>query len=273
MFATLTQNAAERCMSSARMGLYKNFFGAGTDRECMGAMMWQQAASAALWPLLSLVEVVFRNRTHYGLSMLHGGVSTRAWYGGGSNDMRLKVRLQRKIDDLLNLKDASGLTLVNSVDDFISETTFGLWIEALYELHADRRFRFTKMAFPGYSVLADKSAWTAPARSWVPLINRLERHKAYRDIVAHHGPLWKVPFEPMAGATAILPASPGALIQALRKEATALRTTVEEMEPALVDFWDGPPSTSFLQLTTIATLEGYLGRRPIPLAPPASAAP
>lgn len=176
--------------------------------------------------------------------------------------MRLKIRVQRKIDDILNLKDEGGASLVNSIDDFISETTFGIWVEVLYELHADRRYRFCKMAFPGYPILQDKAAWTAPQRTWQPLIRRLERHKAFRDRVAHHGPLWKIPFEPQAGATPILPSGPGAFIQSLRKEASALRTTIEEMEPGLSDFWDGAPKDAFQHLTTLARLHEYMGRAP-----------
>lgn len=262
MFATLTPEAARRCLSPARLALYKDFYAATDDRETLGALMWHHAVGAALWPLIGLVEVAFRNRTHHALSMLHGGVASRAWYGGGANDMRLKVRVQRKIEDILALKDEGGNALVNSIDDFISETTFGIWIEVLYELHSDRRYRFCKMAFPGYPVVQDKAAWTAPQRTWQPLIRRLERHKAFRDRVAHHGPLWKIPFEPQAGATSIVPSGPGAFIQSLRKEAAALRTTIEEMESGLGDFWDGAPRDAFQHLTTLATLYEYMGRTP-----------
>lgn len=248
------------------MALYCNFFNTQTDRECLGAYLWHQTVSASLWPLLSLVEVAFRNRAHYALSTLHGNTPSRAWYGGGRNDMRLKMRIQRRIDDLLNLKDASGAPLVRSIDNFISETTFGLWVEVLYEVAPDRRYRFAKLAFPGYSLLADKTTWVAPQITWMPILSRLERHKSYRDKIAHHGPLWKIPFEPKLGDASILPLSPGALIQSLRKEATALRATLCDMEPGLSDFWDGVPNAAFMTLTTMASLQGHMGR-PIPEAP------
>jgi hypothetical protein len=262
MFANPDPNPLRLCVSPARMALYRGFFAAQTDRESLGALLWHQRVGAALWPLLGIVEVAFRNRTHYALSMLHGGVSSRAWYGAGSNDMRLKLKLQRKFDDLQNLKDEAGQALVKSIDDLISETTFGIWIEALYELPFDRRYRFSKLALPGYPPLGNKGIWGAAHLTWMPLIARLERHKTYRDRVAHHGPLWKISFNAPPGTAARLPNTPQEFMQSLHTEESALRTTAIEMEPGLADFWDGDPRTHFYTLTTSESLDAAMGRAP-----------
>jgi len=251
------------------MWLYQTFYGAQNDRETFGAMFWHQSIGAALLPLVAMVEIAFRNRMHHALSMLHGGQASGPWYGGGRNHMRLKTRIQRRIDDLWNLKDDAGHRLIQSVDDFISESTFGLWIEVAYELQPDRRYRFCKLVIPGYPLLADRAAWTAPGRSWMPLVRRFERHKAFRDCIAHHRPLWKIPFEPAVGVSSILPSGPGALLLSLRHQATALRASLEQMEPGLVDFWDGPRRVAFDQLTTLASLHASMGRSHPP--PPAAA--
>lgn len=270
MFANLTPNAAELCFSSARLGSYQRFFHAKTDRETLGAHMWHQTVSASLWPLIGMVEVVFRNRAHRALSQLHGGVPSRAWYGAGPQDMRLKG-LQSKVDDILNQTDDAGNHVVNTIDEFIAETTFGLWVHVLQQLDANRRYRFCSIAFPNYPPVKGKTAWIAPLNTWMPLIKRMEGHRAFRNRIAHHAPLWTIPYLTAPGAASILPSGPGALIQSLRQQASTLRTTIEDMEPNLADFWDGEPKQAFMNLTTVAMIEKAMGKAAPPEAAPATA--
>lgn len=265
MFANLTSNAAELCFSPARLGSYQRFFHAKTDRETLGAHMWHRTVSASLWPLIGMVEVVFRNRAHRALSQLHGGVPSRAWYGGGPQDMRLKG-LQSRVDDILNRTDDAGNNVVNTIDEFIAETTFGLWVHVLQQLDTNRRYRFCLTAFPSYPLVKDKGAWIAPVKTWMPLIKRLESHRAFRNRIAHHAPLWTVPYLPGPDGSSILPSGPGALILSLRQQASMLRATIEDMESNLADFWDGEPKQAFMNLTTVAMIDKAMGKA----APPES---
>lgn len=258
----LSQSAAKTVLSAARMTAFREFFKAADDQQCLGAMLWHHDVSAALWPLVGWVELALRNRTHYALSMLHGGLPSRAWYGGGPQDMRLRLRLRRRIDDMLGARSEAGDKFINGVDDFVAETTFGLWLEVLYELAPDRRFRYCRLAMPGHEALNDKAAWAVPGRTWVPVLRRLERHKTFRDRIAHHAPLWKVAFERQPGGASMLPSGPGALIQALRREASAMRRTLEEMDPGLTGVWSSARGATFCRLTTMAALGAYMGRSP-----------
>lgn len=255
----LSQASFGTSLSMARLAAFRKFFKAADDLECLGAMMWHQEVAAALWPLLGWVEVAFRNRAHYALSMLHGGMPSRPWYAGGPQDMRLRLRLRRRVDELLASRDEAGDLLIQGADAFVAETTFGFWIEVLYELAPDRRFRFCRMAMPGLEALQRKAAWASPALTWLPLVRRLERHKIFRDRIAHHAPLWRVSFEPEQRDGSILPSGPGALLQALRKEATALQRTLQDLEPGLLGMWGDSRRAAFLRLTTLATVAAYMG--------------
>lgn len=63
--------------------------------------------------------------------------------------MNLKVSVQRKIDAVLNSKDDAGNMIVHDIDDCISETSFGIWVEVL----------------PPFST-ANKSETSRAYRSW-----------------------------------------------------------------------------------------------------------
>lgn len=266
MFATLSAANCQLSLSPARMGAFHAHFKTTSDRECLGAMMWHHAIASSAWPLISVVEICLRNRSHHAMSALYGNVKSREWYRGGPNDMRLKGGIQGRITELLCRTDDAGNKVVNSIDEFIAATTFGTWVGVLQQLPSDRRFRFTKMAFPEYPMLLDKQAWTAPAKTWLPLIERLERHKSFRDRIAHHAPIWNFPYAPHEGEKRIKPASAGATIISLRQEIQHLRTSLVEMEPGLVDFWDGTAQQEALEtLTTLASLNHYMGRD---LSPP-----
>lgn len=269
MFTNLPPANARACLSVARMSAYRDFFNADSDRECLGAILWHQAVAGAIWPLVSFVEVSLRNRAHQQLSFLFGGSKSRTWYGGQRNDMRLRVRTQQKIDELCTRQDDAGQRAVLSIDDFIAETTFGIWVEVLEQLDHNQRFKFARFVFPAYPPVQNSAAWVAPKNTWQPLINRLARHKSFRDRIAHHSPLWKHSYAPRDGDPYILPTSPGAALQSLRKEMHALKTTLTEMDPGMVDFWDATEHEKlFLSLTTMATLQRYMG-----VAAPAAAAP
>lgn len=258
MFANPPPETVQRSISPARMQLYSAFFKCQASERCLGAMLWHQSIAAALWPLICTVELVFRNRTHYALSMLHGGVASRQWYAGGPNDMKLKVGVRAKLDKYMGLQDEAGNALIATVDDFVAYSTFGIWLDVLRELHQDRRHRLAKLVFPGYGPVAEKDKWVAPKHTWLPLLQRFERHKAFRDCIAHHGPLWKIPFVPQADSPPVMPSGPGALLLSLRREATELATSVAEMDPNLAGFWEGPPRDAFLALTTLESLKGYM---------------
>ena len=57
---------------------------------------------------------------------------------------------------------------------------------------------------------------------------------------------------PTAGASLILPSSPGALIQSLRQQAPLLQATIENMESHHADFWGDQSQQAFKDLAMMA---------------------
>lgn len=259
MHTTVPFLALESALSQARLSPYRTFFKCTRDNEVLAAFQWNQTVASAMWPLVSLVELSLRNRLHGCFSQLYGGSTSNDWYMG--HRMPMSASASRKVTDVLAAKDARGQPLCQSVDDVVASVSFGFWIEVLRGIPGNRRWRVTKSVFPGYGPVADKTLWVAPAATWMPLLNRLERHKAFRDRLAHHRPLWRWRYAPNPGAPLAVPTSPGAAMTSLRQEVAHLEKTLSEMDAALLQFWrHSLPHRIFNSLTTTIGLHYSLHR-------------
>lgn len=256
MFATAPFAEVEFGLSASRLASYRAFFKARNDAEVIAAFQWNQTVAAALWPLVSLVELTLRNRLHAHLASSYG----REWYR--SAHFTLGTQANQKVADVLSAVDVQGNPVCTSPDDLVAGMTFGFWVEVLRRVPADRRWRTVRAVFPGYGPVADKAAWVSPANTWTPLQGRLERHKAFRDRVAHHRPLWRWRYYPTAGGPLVLPANPGAAMTAIRQEAANLELSLKEMSKDLLLIWKGSLSQRiFSSLTTSVGLH-YAIHRP-----------
>lgn len=243
--------------SIARISAFHAFFKAESQAQCLGALVWHQSVAAATWPLICLVEVSLRNRLHGCLSRMYAG----PWYAGARNSMPLQSKLQSKANELLSATDEAGQSRVGCPDDFIAAMPFGFWVEVLRQVHVNRRYRLVEAVFPNYGPLQDKKSWVNASKTWVPLLQRIERHKRIRDQIGHHTPLWNIRYTVRENEPPRVPKSPGAMMLALRQEASSLRQTLLDMDASLVRLWDGTFfQQAFLQLTTTNGLYHYMHR-------------
>lgn len=259
MYTTAPFSAIETALSPARLTPYRTFFKAARDSEVLGAFQWNQTVSAALWPLVSLVELSLRNRLHTCMSNMFGASASNDWYLG--KRLKMSASATRKISDVLSSVDVTGAPICPSVDDVVAAMSFGFWVEVLRLVPQDRRWRVTKAVFPHYGPAADKALWVAPGTTWVPLIGRLERHKSFRDRLAHHRPLWRWRYFPNPGSALLTPGSPGAAMTGIRQEAAHFEQTLAEMDKSLLLLWKGSLSQRiFASLTTSVGLHYSLHR-------------
>ncbi|CAB3768669.1 hypothetical protein [Paraburkholderia humisilvae] len=241
--------------SLARISAFHAFFKAENQAQCLGALVWHQSVAAAMWPLICLVEISLRNRLHVGLSRMYAA----AWYAGARNSMPLQTKLQSRADELLSATDAAGNARIGCPDDFVAAMSFGFWVEVLRQVHVNRRYRLVEAIFPNYGPLKDKKLWADAAKTWIPLLRRLERHKRVRDQIGHHTPLWNIKYTVRETEPPRVPKSPGAMMLALRQEVSSLRQTLLDMDVSLARLWDGTFfQQAFLQLTTTNGLYYYM---------------
>jgi hypothetical protein len=259
MYANAPNSALEMSLSPARLGPYRTFFKAKLDAETLAAFQWNQTVSSALWPLMSLVELAFRNRLHACFSDMYGGSVSNAWYL--TPKAQLSAIATNKVMDTVNATDSNGNPICQSVDDVVAEMSFGFWVEALRRVPKDKRWKVSKAIFPNYGPVANKPAWVQAAQTWLPLIGRLERHKSFRDRLAHHRPVWRWRYAPNPGAPLITPSSPGAAMTGIRQEVAQLEQTLREMDNSLLALWTGGlPQRLLSSLTTSVGLHYSLHR-------------
>jgi hypothetical protein len=243
--------------SSARIRAFQTFFKAENQAQCLGALIWHQHVAAAMWPLISHVEVALRNRLHTTLSGMYSGT----WYAGNRNSMVLQPRLQNKADERLNALDEWGKPCVRSPDDFVAAMSFGFWVEVLRQIQVNRRYKFVEATFPNYAALADRKLWSSATAAWIPLLRRIEKHKRVRDQIGHHASLWNVKYSVRDGEPPRVPKSPGGMMLALRQEVASLRQTLLDMDKTLIRVWDDTLfQHAFMQLTTTNGLYYYMHR-------------
>lgn len=264
MYTSVPFPAIETALSPSRLTPYRTFFKARTDSEVVCAFQWNQTVAASLWPLVSLVELSLRNRVHSCFSTMYGASPSNDWYLGSK--FPVTQSLTRKVDDVRIVKDSSGNLTYQQTDDVVASLSFGFWVEALRLTPQNQRWRAAKTIFPHYGPVADKSKWIAPQATWSPLLGRLERHKALRDRLAHHRPMWRWRFSPNPGDPLVLPTNPGAAMTALRQEAAQMERSLQDMDKALLLLWRGSLSQRLFSALTTSVGLHYSIHRPEEIA-------
>lgn len=183
-------------ISHARLSSYKGFFQCQDPQELYGIYCWNEAISGALFRLISITEVVMRNRFHMALSQHSytsasvGSPGANDWY----NHIRLPQKSLDKIKKVTHRYRGRGpnkrLVLKHptpSSNDVVSQMSFGFWPKML------------DVSLPWGNLLPhivvghrhrQVSHWNRTANQDA-LYARLDLVNRLRNRIAHFEPIWK----------------------------------------------------------------------------------
>lgn len=184
-------------ISHPRLSSYRRFFGTTSDAEALGLYSWNDELSAALFRVVSIVEIVLRNQFHKGLSRHLGHVGSsgsKDWY----NYLALPQLSYNKIRSITHTKNHGHWLPKNPVpspDDVVSKLTFGFWPHLLDTTHLT-----TGAPVPWGAVLVDVlpghrqsqvSHWNKQKHQ-DEFFGRMDLCNELRNRIAHHEPVWKL---------------------------------------------------------------------------------
>ncbi|MGF6540551.1 Abi family protein [Paraburkholderia youngii] len=190
-------SARIQALSHARLSNYRSFFGAADDAEALGLYQWNEDLSAVLFRIISLVEVVLRNRFHHAMSLRYGvagGYGSKDWY----LHVALNGRSRSKVTDITHYKQGQQMVPqipAPSPDDVVSGLTFGFWPHLL-DLKTDLHNQNVSWGpilvdvLPGHRQ-RQATYWAKPKHR-DGLFARLDLCNELRNRLAHHEPIWKL---------------------------------------------------------------------------------
>ncbi len=181
-------------ISLARLSSYHNFFTSLSHHEAYGLYCWNEALSTTLFRLISITEIVMRNRFHVALS-LHcqsnpasvGRPDANDWF----NHINFPSKSQDKIKGITHYRHRRHGWLprqpMPSSNDTVSQMTFGFWPALL------------NASVPWGTLLPDivpghrhkTSAHWNVQRNQDALYARLDLVNKLRNRIAHFEPVWK----------------------------------------------------------------------------------
>ncbi|HDO1318125.1 TPA: Abi family protein [Aeromonas veronii] len=181
-------------ISHARFTSYRNMFSRANDYELYGIYCWNEALSSALYHLISMTEVVMRNRFHSVLSLhLHchqsiGWQDSNDWY----NHINLPQKSVAKIQEVTHTRQrrTGRMILKNpapSANDVVSRMTFGFWPKLLDV--PQPWDQLIPMIVPGHRY-PTQSHWSV-LRNQDALYCRMDLVNKLRNRIAHFEPIWK----------------------------------------------------------------------------------
>lgn len=252
----LAASSLEGALSSARVASYQGLLGGGTTEEAIGAYVWSMELSAALAPLVSMVEVVLRNSVHRAAKTKFGKAD---WYQSvlkncgdiewsakvaansrlsqqfyragvppydrrtvvvGGNRKRLahwRSAAEAKMDDILKRLAKEGKT--QAPDQIIAHAMFGFWVDlsgAAFESSTNLYALWPQCLS---AVFPFSTSMTRAA-----LEASLRKIKDMRNRLSHHEPVWKLAPTP----------APRDVSLVLNSYVQAMRTLLDAMEPSVV---------------------------------------
>ena len=181
-------------ISVARLSSYRTMFHGANDHELYGIYCWNEALSATLFRLISITEVVMRNRFHTALSLhLHNHQSVGR---NDSNDWYNHVNLLSKSADKIRSEThfyqkrrKAWLPKRHqpSANDVVSRMTFGFWPKLL-----DASLPWGQLLpqiVPGHR--HKTAAHWSVRRNQDALYARMDLVNKVRNRIAHFEPIWK----------------------------------------------------------------------------------
>lgn len=164
-------------LSTQRLGPYLAH-SQGNPRQALARYHWNLRLSEALYPLLHLNEVVFRNIMHQALTHEFG---TENWFQG----IWMHPREQRAIEKVIaELRKRDGEQPI-SPDKVVAELTFGFWCSL-----CDTRYEHKQILWPKllrHPLLKQLPKRKRQRRALSSSVNRLRQ---LRNRVFHHEPIW-----------------------------------------------------------------------------------
>ncbi|HDY7465241.1 Abi family protein [Vibrio parahaemolyticus] len=210
-------------LSAPRIGAYRNYFGQQlTDEQVFGCYQWNESVSHCFFKVITLVEIVMRNKMHHSLSghyhstakHIVADVSRRSWqyqpYStiGSVNSCNwyhaidpvagqgiLVSKSLSKIHSRTHRRRQGNLTVpLNrqrrpSPDDVVSSLSFGFWSSLVSKCPTVDWATVLVSAFPQHRA-SKSSQWHSDIER-AKLSNRLDFVRDFRNRIAHHEPIWK----------------------------------------------------------------------------------
>ncbi|SDB50215.1 Abi-like protein [Pseudidiomarina indica] len=206
-------------LSTPRINAYKVFFGSTLcDDQIFGCYQWNEALSHSMFKLISLIEIIMRNRMHSALSVRYfnqqkkvvenfkdrqwtksasatiGHQSSCNWYNSEINNSFILNKKGLNNIHSVTHHGRNGRPLAGSrspsADDVVSSLTFGFW-SSLVEKCPDIDWPNTlSQIYPNHRV-SKSNQWNSNIEQ-TKLSYRLELIRNFRNRVAHHEPIWKL---------------------------------------------------------------------------------
>lgn len=189
-------NQTNQDISAPRLSSYKVMFSPANDYEIYGIYCWNEAISAALFRLISITEVVMRNRFHRVISnhmcqsSTIGSPDSNNWYENAQ--LNLSSKSQGKIKSELMIYSRGNWipkSRAPSPNDVISKMTFGFWPALL-----DATLPWGDLLphiLPGHRHSHVQNFWRKQSRQDF-LYARLTLTNNMRNRIAHFEPIWKL---------------------------------------------------------------------------------
>ena len=180
-------------ISHARLSSYKNFFGCDSVEDVYGIYCWNEAISGNLFRLISITEIVMRNRFHSALSQHAfnqqsiGSYTANDWYlyislGFKSSEKIYNIRHKRIGKGKFVLKNPEPTS-----NDVVSQLTFGFWNKLLNS--SLPWGNLIPEIVPGHRHKTS-SHWSKQ-NNQDKLYARIETVNDLRNRIAHFEPIWK----------------------------------------------------------------------------------
>ena len=182
-------------LTGPRSGVYKRVFRTQTQEETGGAVLWGQAMSMALQPLMQTFEVTLRNRIHVSLSrQATENTATPsdsfAWYDHQLGMHKLEGETFDKVERVLCDAQMIRLNVPPPPDRVIARLSFGVWPNVLEQqlptpVVQARTFRDVFSHYPKNP----RKHWNH-ADNRKAAIDKVKDVKAWRNRIAHCKPVW-----------------------------------------------------------------------------------
>ncbi|GAB0151615.1 hypothetical protein [Marinobacterium sp. BA1] len=162
-------------LSPQRLGPYLNH-SKGDRLQALAQYHWNLQLSEALYPLLHLNEVVFRNALHNALTI---EFETENWFQGLWLHSREQQAINKVLSELHKRKQAP------TADRVIAELTFGFWCSL-----CDSRYEHKQILWPKLLKHAPLKQLPKRQRQRKEISRAVNRLRQLRNRVFHHEPIW-----------------------------------------------------------------------------------
>lgn len=150
----------------------------GDQRRALALYHWNLQLSEALYPVLHLNEIIFRNSMH---QCLMEEFDTENWFRG----LWLHKREQRSIDKVVaDLQKRDRQQPINA-DTVVAELTFGFWSSL-----CDTRYEHKQILWPRLLRHTPLKQLPKRQRQRKELSRAVNRLRQLRNRVFHHEPIW-----------------------------------------------------------------------------------